>query len=357
MKLIHCSDLHLDSKMESNLTSAMAQERNNEICATFSRMAGYAAEQGVRAVLIAGDLFDSRRVTGKTADWFLSVVGRHPAIDFLYLRGNHDEARLAFSGRALPDNLKTFSHRWTYYRYGPVNVAGVELNGDNAEEVYRTLELDRSETNIVLMHGQESAQCGPGLVCLPKLRDRGVRYLALGHLHSYRLGRLDLDGEYCYCGCLEGRGFDECGEKGFVLLEADGRQFSSTFVPFARRTLFDVPVDITGLTTVSELLGAMERASDGIPPSALVKFTLRGACTPDTQKDLRFLRQGLGERFYFVKLKDESRLQMERASYEHDISLKGAFIRMVMASDRSEAEKEKIICWGLRALGGEEIAL
>lgn len=357
MKLIHCSDLHLDSKMESNLTSAMAQERNNEICATFARMADYAAEHDVRAVLIAGDLFDSRRVTCKTAGWLLSVIGRHPDIDFLYLRGNHDEARRAFSGRPLPENLKTFSDRWTYYRYGPVTVAGVELSGENDEEAYRTLELDRADTNIVLLHGQESARCGPGLVCLPKLRDRGIRYLALGHLHSYKRERLDLDGEYCYCGCLEGRGFDECGEKGFVLLEADGRRFTSAFVPFARRMLFDVEVDITGLDTVSELLQAMEEASGDIPSIHLVKFTLRGSYTPDTQKDLRFLRQSLGTRFYFVKIKDESRLRLEAASYEHDISLKGAFIRMVMASDKSGEEKERIICWGLQALGGEEIVL
>ena len=39
MKLIHCSDLHLDSRMESNLSAAQARERNAEICATFARLA------------------------------------------------------------------------------------------------------------------------------------------------------------------------------------------------------------------------------------------------------------------------------------------------------------------------------
>ena len=48
---------------------------------------------------------------------------------------------------------------------------------------------------------------------------------------------------------------------------------------------------------------------------------------------------------------------MERADYEHDISLKGEFIRMVLASDKSAEDKEQMILWGIQALSGEEVAL
>lgn len=357
MKIIHCSDIHLDSKMETNLPFEKAQERKNEICAAFVRMVEYANENEVKIILIAGDLFDTERVTSTTADCILSVIKQNENIDFLYLKGNHDEANQAFLGAALPDNLKTFSNEWTYYQYDCVKIAGVELDADNAYEVYETLKLDKNETNIVLMHGQESTQCGADLVCLPKLRNRGINYLALGHLHSYKSDKLDLDGDYCYCGCLEGRGFDECGEKGFVLLDADRDRVSSSFVPFAKRVLYNIPVDITGLTAISEIRQTMEQAAEHISAAHLVKFTLCGSCTLDTQKDFRFLSQNLNAKYYFVKIKDESRLKIERSSYEHDISLKGAFIRMVMDSDKSDEDKEKIICWGIQALSGEEIVL
>ena len=88
-----------------------------------------------------------------------------------------------------------------------------------------------------------------------------------------------------------------------------------------------------------------------------MKFTLTGGYTLDTQKDLRFLQKSLASRFYFTKIKDESRLIMERADYEHDISLKGEFIRMVLASDKSAEDKEQMILWGIQALSGEEVAL
>ena len=37
--------------------------------------------------------------------------------------------------------------------------------------------------------------------------------------------------------------------------------------------------------------------------------------------------------------------------------MKGEFIRLVMASDKTEEEKEQIICCGIRALSGEEVEL
>ena len=62
-------------------------------------------------------------------------------------------------------------------------------------------------------------------------------------------------------------------------------------------------------------------------------------------------------RFWFLKVKDESSLKIEKESYEHDLSLKGEFIRLVMASGRTEEEKERMILWGIRALSGEEVTL
>ena len=35
------------------------------------------------------------------------------------------------------------------------------------------------------------------------------------------MDKMDSRGIYCYPGCLEGRGFDECEQKGFVVLDID----------------------------------------------------------------------------------------------------------------------------------------
>ncbi len=357
MKFIHCADLHLDSKMECNLSAEKAKERNAEICATFARMVRYAVENGVTAVLLAGDLFDTRRASARTAGFVLDRIREAGDVDFLYLRGNHDECENLFFGLKMPDNFKTFGPAWRYYRYGTTVVAGVELNRENCISLYGDLDLSPEDTNLVMLHGQTATQPGEDTVALPRLVGKHIHYLALGHLHSYQTGPLDDEGIYCYSGCLEGRGFDECGEKGFVLLDAADHQVRQTFVPFASRTMLEIPVDLTNLVTVNQILSAMERASENVSSRCLVKFTLTGQFAPETQKDLRFLEKMLESRFYFVKIKDESRLKIERAAYEHDVSLKGEFIRMVLSSDKSREEQARMINWGIQALSGEEVTL
>ena len=354
MKFIHCSDIHLDSRMEHNLPASQARERNAEICATFSRMASFAAEQGVTAVIIAGDLFDTEHVTDRTAGFVLDTVRNTPGVDYLYLRGNHDNS--GFSRMELPENFKMFGSSWTSFRYENVTVSGMDPE-DTWETYYEDLNLQPENVNIVTLHGQISTQPGRELIALPKLKRKFIDYLALGHIHGYQTGKLDERGSWCYCGCLEGRGFDECGEKGFVLLDVEDREVKAEFVPFSRRQTVEAQVDITDLTTVSQILQAMEHAAGEINPENLVKFTLTGSYTLETQKDLPFLQKMLEGKFYFHRIKDESRLKIEKETYEHDISLKGSFIRLVMASDKPTEEKEQIICCGIRALSGEEVEL
>ena len=353
MKLIHCGDIHLDSRMESNLSGEKARERKAEICATFTRMIRYGLDHGVEAVIIAGDLFDTDRASGQTVRFVLDRIRDAKEMDFFYLRGNHDVS--GFEGMELPENLKTFGRDWTCYRYGDVVIGGMDMDREKWDACYDALDLPEDTVNILTLHGQVSTQPGEELIALPRLKRKNIDYLALGHIHSFQSGKLDDRGSWCYCGCLEGRGFDELGEKGFVLLEAENGRVKWEFVPFAARRLEEVAVDITNLTTVTQILSAMEQAGSGISGSSLVKFTLTGTHTLDTQLDYRFLTKMLESRYYFVKIKDESRLEISRGDYEHDVSLKGEFIRMVLASDKTEEEKERIIRFGIQALLGQEV--
>lgn len=355
MKLIHCSDLHLDSALRSNLTQEKAKMRNVELCTAFGRLVDFAREERVEAVLIAGDLFDSPYVSRQTADYVREMIRGAGEITFFRLRGNHDECTAPFLEGSLPDNLKTFGPQWTSFRCGSAVITGMEPEGDGWFTMYDSLRLNQNDLNIVMLHGQMATQPGKELIALPLLEGKNIRYLALGHLHTYSKGSLGVNGEYAYSGCLEGRGFDECGEKGFVLLETDGSTVKSRFVPFAERTLHELVVDISGAETVTQILSLLKQASSGIGAEDLVKIILSGSCKLQTQKDADFLRKMLEQDFWFVKIKDETRLEIDEKSYEYDVSLKGEFVRSVLASNRSEEEKMRIIACGIRALNGEEV--
>lgn len=357
MKLIHCSDFHLDSALGCNFSPAQAKLRNAELCATFGRMVRFAVAEQVDAVLIAGDLFDSSYVSRQTVDYILEKIRGAADVCFFYLRGNHDGMRDAFDSCKMPENFRRFGENWTSFSCGDVVITGMEQGMGKNAGCFDGLHLSENACNIVMLHGQISVQPGPDQIPLAVLRNRNIDYLALGHLHSYQTGRLDERGIFCYCGCPEGRGFDECGGKGFVLLETAAGRIKSRFIPFAQRTLHDLAVDITGAETVTQICSRIKQAAEKVPREDLVKFTLRGTYTAQTQKDIPFLQKLLEEDHYLVKIKDESRLELPRENYEFDISLKGEFVRLVHASNHTEEEKERIIACGIRALSGEEVEL
>ena len=56
MKLIHCADLHLDSPLSAHLTREQAKERRQELLTACKQMTDFAVTEGVRAILISGDL-------------------------------------------------------------------------------------------------------------------------------------------------------------------------------------------------------------------------------------------------------------------------------------------------------------
>lgn len=354
MKLIHCSDLHLDSKMETNLTKEKAKERNTEVFLSFKRLISYAKENDVKAILIAGDMFDEKRVSKNMIDMVFSEIKKASDIEFFYLQGNHDGA---FKEIEACENLRLFNDKWTYYDCGNVRIAGVELTKDNCFSIYEQLKLNKEDTNIVMLHGQEAASAGEEQVCLNLLREKNIDYLALGHIHSYKCEALDMNGKYAYCGCLEGRGFDECGEKGFVLLDVQEKEVKVSFIPFSHRVLHEIEMDITGFCTINEMISEAEKLLDAIDPKDLVKLVLTGTYTAEVNKDIEFMHKALADRVYFLKIKDKSSLLINAGDYKYDKTLKGEFIRTVLAGDKSDDDKEKIIACGLAALKGEKISL
>lgn len=358
MKIIHCADLHLDSKMESNLSREQARERKRELLLTFERMAGYAAEHEVRAIIIAGDLFDTTHISKTAAKLVEEQIAGHPDIDFLYLQGNHEKDRFLEGLEEVPQNLKVFGESWSRFSYGNVTITGVCLTPENSKNIYDSLVLAQEDVNLVVLHGQESqydAKDKTEIINIRALQNKYIDYLALGHLHEYKYQKLDNRGSYCYCGCLEGRGFDECGKKGFVLLDIQENKVIPSFIPFAKRTLYEISIDISDCHTTGEVAGKIDEKVAEIDKSSLVKLVLTGEVEMDMDTDVAYLLKRYQQQFYFVKMKDKTRLAVNYEDYRLDRSLKGEFIRLLESADLPQEEKDAVILTGIRALSGEEI--
>ena len=361
MKIIHCSDLHLDSKMKSNLDSIKAKERRDEILRTYQEMVNYAKENEVKIILIAGDMFDKKNITIKAKNIVLDSICSNPEIDFIYLRGNHDEASFIEDLEDIPSNLKLFNNeKWTSYRYSEIVISGIEFGKISNYEIYNSLMLNKNDINIVTMHGQDfkyDVKDKAEIISIQSLKNKNIDYLALGHIHKFKQDKIDTRGIYCYSGCLEGRGFDECGEKGFVLLNIDeeNHKINTEFIPFAKRHLYEINVDISKTLTTSEAEKEIDKKIQDIEKESLVKIVLTGKVDISSERDVKYLEKKYKSMFYFAKIYDETTLKIDYMTYENDASLKGEFIRLILKQDLSEEEKRKIITTGIKALTGEDL--
>ncbi len=364
MKIIHCADLHLDSSL-SSYPKDIAAKRREELLLGFGRMVEYARSNDIENILIAGDLFDKKRPSASAVKFVTDVMTSHPGINFYYLKGNHDCDELYEDNQMMPANLKMFDKDWMTYtiadlhdRQGcSVTVSAVENSDSSCATTIPA--LDMNAFNIVMMHGD----VGEGAcINLRNLRGCGIDYLALGHIHSYRYDSLDKNGYYCYPGCLSSRGFDECGEHGFVVLDIDRENKSQkvTLKSVETRDILKIDVDISEcmnsvdvLEKVKSVVEANIHSSD-----AIFLIELTGATDISCDKNVHMLEQYFNSNYMHVRVHDNSEYRVDFKDYALDESLKGEFVRTVFADQTlSDDDKAAIIRLGIRALKGEEIDL
>ncbi len=365
MKIVHCSDLHLDADLKTNFDTASAAGRRAELLDTFRRLCRTARDEKAAAVLICGDLFDTDSPSPSAVRFVENLILTYREICFFYLRGNHDARSDLFENRPKPDNLFYFGRDWTQWVLPgspsgrPVCITGMEPG----RAAFTPPELDSRNLNIVMLHGQVIdgySASGEESVPLGALAGRGIDYLALGHLHHYRSFALDSRGTAAYSGCLEGRGFDECGECGFVLLQIDPQsaRLTSRFVPFASRRLYRSTCDVTGLLSDMEIYEHITKTLESSPASDrdLVRLELIGELEYGCSPDLSLIRADWEGNFHYFDCKDCTCPVVHSEDFLCDATLKGEFVRIVNAADSlSPEEKTQVLRCGLRALSGDTL--
>ena len=406
VKLIHTADLHLDSAFRSRFTKEEAENRRQKQLMAWKELLSFAVEKKVQGILIAGDLFDSPVVSHGTMDFFLSTISEHPEISFFYLRGNHDTENTFRYQENLPKNLFLFSEKGKKYRLNDrLLLAGVEYGtkdisfGENegatqgagqaaeqgvgqenahgaealskseseSEEESKFLKLKEEDCNILLLHGalyQGSAKGdavqGEEGIFLKNLEKLPLSYIALGHIHKGGEGRLNNGALWAYPGCLQGRGFDEEGERGFLYLkvEEEKKEIRKEFIPIKQGEFRILEIELLEdegtLACLKKIEVEMEKA--GIAKEDSLRIILKGKKGLEQERNLRYLQLQLQDSVFFLEIRDECELSWNREEAMKEKSLKGEFLRVLAAADNlSKEEQEEIIALGMGLLQGGEL--
>ena len=406
VKLIHTADLHLDSAFRSRFTKEEAENRRQKQLMAWKELLSFAVEKKVQGILIAGDLFDSPVVSHGTMDFFLSTIAEHPEISFFYLRGNHDTENTFRYQENLPKNLFLFSDKGKKYRLNDrLLLAGVEYGtkdisfGENkgatqgagqaaeqaveqetvhgaealskneteSEEESKFLKLKEEDCNILLLHGAlyqgtpkgDSLQEEEGIF-LKNLEKLPLSYIALGHIHKGGEGKLNNGALWAYPGCLQGRGFDEEGERGFLYLkvEEEKKEIHKEFIPIKQGEFRILEIELLEdegtLVCLKKIEAEMEKA--GISKEDSLRIILKGKKGLEQERNLRYLQLQLQDSVFFLEIQDESELSWNREEAMKEKSLKGEFLRVLAAADNlSKEEQEEIIALGMGLLQGGEL--
>lgn len=406
VKLIHTADLHLDSAFRSRFTKEEAENRRQKQLMAWKELLSFAVEKKVQGILIAGDLFDSPVVSHGTMDFFLSTISEHPEISFFYLRGNHDTENTFRYQENLPKNLFLFSEKGKKYRLNDrLLLAGVEYGtkdisfGENegatrgagqaaeqgvgqenahgaealskseseSEEESKFLKLKEEDCNILLLHGAlyqgtpkgEAVQGEEGIF-LKNLEKLPLSYIALGHIHKGGEGKLNNGALWAYPGCLQGRGFDEEGERGFLYLkvEEEKKEIRKEFIPIKQGEFWILEIELLGdegtLACLKKIEVEMEKA--GIAKEDSLRIILKGKKGLEQERNLRYLQLQLQDSVFFLEIRDECELSWNREEAMKEKSLKGEFLRVLAAADNlSKEEQEEIIALGMGLLQGGEL--
>jgi len=388
MKFVHCADVHIG--MEFALNRIKSKQRKAEILQSFLRIIEYCRDEAVDILLIAGDLFDSENVEDSVVKQIKDAFAGIPETDIYISPGNHDPYTLTS-----PYRQDGWSGNVTIFGGIPKVIEhkdkGYRIWGCGFENCYVSnrllmgVRLPKDELiNIGILHGQLVGKSGKSeynAITDDDIEKSGIDYLALGHVHKQtRVLRLG-DTLYAYSGTIEGQGFDEDGIKGFYTGELSklllGRhELITDYISTSRRRYYHINVDVTGATTRAEVLERIYDAAqsvieddefavlltDNVVEDNLYKITLIGDISEEAAVSVEELSAKFAGKFYYIKVRDNSRLLIDYEELAKECSLKGMYtarmLEGIRAQEQAGNEKgaqlyKKALELGIRAFDGE----
>ena len=349
MKLLHTGDLHLDSAFHQYgvLGGEAMRERGR---AVLRRIFALAEAEQCDLILIAGDLFDSRVVTHETEMLFCSLVTRFQR-PVLVSPGNHDpyEAGSFYAKDGLPENLYVFNSKEVQcYEFPECNVAvyGYAFSGaampDRPLLTAQAPEKAEGEVRLLCAHGDLSdplSKYAP--VTRSDLDKFAFDYAAMGHVHN-RSGSLE---QARYCGCPEGRSFDEEGEGGVWLVTVENGETEIRRCITSEYAFYIRELDVSGANSPEEILSAAEGIASQwegeVCNRICLRLVLTGMTSDRTVEEVLLRGFSFGNRFASFEVKDRTVPTLNGAYLAKDTGIRGAFYRTLAPKLESDDPAER----------------
>ena len=340
MRFLHTADLHLDSPFASSDTFE-SEARRAEQREVLGRIFDLAKKEKCQMILIAGDLFDVKSITGET-EKYVTELFRNADMPIVIAPGNHDPYMEGsfYSKTEFSDNVYIFSsnelQRFDFpelrarvygYAFTSSSLAYSPLNGQPPA-------IRDGCTDLLCAHADISAPVSKYCpLTVRDIRAFGLDYAALGHNHNQIGDTLSGDESIRYCGFAEGRSFDELGDGGVYIVDVE----YGVMPKIERKTVsvrkYEIKeLDISECEDTVSLKGEIRKVCaefDG-EKTTFLRLNLVGNAEAGVVSDTDSLEEEFSTDKIILQIKDLSLPVADIAALKNDISLRGAFYNVLL---------------------------
>ena len=204
---------------------------------------------------------------------------------------------------------------------------------------------------ITLSHGDLDGN-GTFRISSNSLADSGGKLHLLGHIHKTSAHRLSNGKTALYGGCPAGRGFDECGERGFYVIDTDG--FTFTYITTDAKIYKEYEIDISDIAEKTELIDKLRAVP--VCDNEIARAVLVGALPHPIDIDTAKLQPFAPQ---FIEIKDKSTVNIDVMKNIDSNTLEGEFVRILSKKLEGVQQEERQVILdavkeGVLALRGQK---
>ena len=325
MQFIFTADTHFSSAFGAE----NSQIRNGELIACFKEIINYAKENSIKLIVLGGDLFDTPYPLPEIKAAVKNIIQSNSDIQFIGICGNHDPIYKTDFYSSLPSNFYLFPEKITEFRFQDITFYGVsEQSFDQNTDKWKDFHADGKF--ITLSHGDLQ----PAIFA-----DTGASLCLFGHIHKTQTHVLSNGVKALYCGCPAGRGFDECEQKGFYVVDSESLSFE--FIKTSAKIYKEYELDISDTENINELISVLEGIE--VCQSEIARAVLTGKVKKPYTIDCERL---CGLMPQFTEIKDKTEVDVDILENINKNTLEGEFVRILIAkheAEKDETEKQKIL--------------
>lgn len=244
IKLLHTADWHLDSPFRG-FSREQRQVLRSAQWEIPERIGEILRQEGCRLALLSGDIFDG--AAEKSTLTHLASCLKEWAVPVFVSPGNHDYygENSPWAEISWPENVHIFTGSPEFMDLPELNlrVYGAGYRSMDCPGLLGKVHAAPGINGIMVLHGDPTRPDSPYCpVTAAEIRGSGLRYLALGHIHQG--GHILAGNTLCaWPGCPMGRGWDETGEKGVLIVELDD-SVAFRFRPVSLPGFFDREISL-----------------------------------------------------------------------------------------------------------------